>query len=333
MFRALIKPVASAESDGEEPWGIAAIGADRCGFTGVGVRVAVLDTGIDNSHPAFQGAEPVEEDFTGEGNGDFNGHGTHCAGTIFGREVDGFRIGVAPGVRRPLIGKVLDRAGAGDTAMLFKAITWAVQHNAHVISMSLGFDFPGMVGRDIERGFPPALAASRALHAYRDNLRLFDDLMRLTISAQMLGSGTLVFAATGNESRADMDPAFRIGASLPAAAREVISVGALARTGSGGLLQVAPFSNGLPSLAAPGVDIVSAALGGGLASRSGTSMACPHVAGAAALWWQWARENRPGEPPARVVEGALLTNAVTTGLDEFATAAVRGAGLVQVPLE
>jgi subtilisin family serine protease len=329
---ALIQPVGSGESDGEEPWGIAAIGADQCGFTGAGVCVAVLDTGIDSSHPAFVGAQPVEQDFTGEGNGDRNGHGTHCAGTIFGREVDGFRIGVAPGVTRPLIGKVLDSNGGGDTGMLFRAITWAVVNGAQIISMSLGFDFPGMVKRDTERGLPAEMAASRALQAYRDNLRLFDDLMRLIVSAQMLGSGTLVFAATGNESRVDKDPSFRIGPSLPAAARGVISVGALARTGPGGRLGVAPFSNGLPSLAAPGVDIVSAARGGGLASLSGTSMACPHAAGAAALWWQWARENKPGQPPTGVVERSLLGGAQTDNLEEAATAAVRGAGLVQVPL-
>ena len=88
---------------------------DRSTWTGEGVTVAVLDTGIDSKHPAFAGVDIVEKDFTGTGNGDRQGHGTHCAGTIFGRDVDGKRIGVARGVKRALIGKVLGDEGGGDS--------------------------------------------------------------------------------------------------------------------------------------------------------------------------------------------------------------------------
>jgi subtilisin family serine protease len=62
-------------------WGVKAVGAETSPFSGDGIVVAVLDTGIDGSHPAFEGVDIVQEDFTGEGNGDQNGHGTHCAGT------------------------------------------------------------------------------------------------------------------------------------------------------------------------------------------------------------------------------------------------------------
>ena len=120
----------------------------------------------------------MASDFTGEGDGDLQGHGTHCAGTILGRPVDGTRIGVAPGVTRALIGKVLDRNGSGGSEALFNAITWAVQQGAHVISMSLGFDFPGMVER-LSGQMPTRLATSRALEAYRGNLRMFDALMEM----------------------------------------------------------------------------------------------------------------------------------------------------------
>jgi len=60
------------------------MGADSSPFTGDGIVVAVLDTGIDASHPALSGVEIVEYDVMGDSNGDQNGHGTHCAGTIFG---------------------------------------------------------------------------------------------------------------------------------------------------------------------------------------------------------------------------------------------------------
>jgi subtilisin family serine protease len=73
-------------------WGVRAIRADMSPYSGEGVIVAVLDTGIDAAHPAFAGMELVQRDFTGAGNGDVHGHGTHCAGTIFGRDVDGLRV-------------------------------------------------------------------------------------------------------------------------------------------------------------------------------------------------------------------------------------------------
>ena len=113
---ALIEPTASEEAQTlSEPgatWGVTVTGAADSPFTGKGVTVAILDTGIDASHEAFKGVTVIEQDFTGEGNGDGQGHGTHCAGTVFGQVVNGFRFGVAPGVQRALIGKVLNSKGS-----------------------------------------------------------------------------------------------------------------------------------------------------------------------------------------------------------------------------
>ena len=144
----LIKPFDAAAPDGSNvpgiEWGVRAVAAHSSPFDGKGVIVAVLDTGIDKTHPAFAGVTLVEKDFTGGGNGDVNGHGTHCAGTIFGRDVDGRRIGIARGVTNALIGKVLG-AGGGSSDQIVQAIQWAVNEGANVISMSLGIDFPGAV--------------------------------------------------------------------------------------------------------------------------------------------------------------------------------------------
>ncbi|HSQ06318.1 MAG TPA: S8 family serine peptidase, partial [Chromatiaceae bacterium] len=102
----LVRPVA-LDTDGPGPgpddpvgatWGLVATGALTSPYIGRGACVAVLDTGIDAAHEAFQGLDLIQKDFTGEGDGDQDGHGTHVAGTIFGRNVGGRRIGVAPGI-------------------------------------------------------------------------------------------------------------------------------------------------------------------------------------------------------------------------------------------
>lgn len=267
-----------------ETWGIRAVKANTSPFTGNGVTVAVLDTGIDRGHPAFPSGIDIEaRDFTGNDNPhDTNGHGTHCAGTIFGRDIDGYRIGIARGIRKALIGKVLDNDGHGDTEDLIEAILWASQEGASVISMSLGIDFPGLIGRWTRFGFPPELAASQALVAYRENIRLFDKLSQFITQFSPRGITPALIAASGNESRRNLNRHFVIAASPPAAAEGFVSVGALRESPNG--FEIADFSNTSPIVVAPGVGIISARTGGGLTTLDGTSMAAPHVAGVAALW-------------------------------------------------
>ncbi len=308
-----------------DTWGVRAVGADRSSFDGAGVVVAVLDTGIDQAHPAFAGVTITEKDFSGSGPGDANGHGTHCAGTIFGRDVDGTRIGVARGVTSALIGKVLGDDGGGSSEMLFNGMEWASRLNAQVLSMSLGFDFPGMSARLVAGGWPTELATSAALESYRMNLRMFDRLLAMIEARAAFNGGTVVVAASGNESRR---PDYELSASVPAAALGVISVGALGEDPAG--FTVAPFSNTNPVLAAPGVNVVSAATGGGLVALSGTSMATPHVAGVAALWWQAIGDGRI-PVNAAAVNARLRASCTREGLAPGLDVLDRGDGLVQVP--
>jgi subtilisin family serine protease len=327
----LIKPLdVGAGAAANEAWGIAAVQADASSCTGDGVVVAVLDTGIDKAHAAFAGMTIVEQDFSGSGNGDKQGHGTHCAGTIFGRDVNGTRIGLARGVNKALIGKVLGDTGGGSSEMIFRGIQWALEQGAQVISMSLGFDFPGAVKRMENAGLPTEAAVSNALEAYRSNLRFFDALMQMVKAQAAFRDTAVVVAASGNESQRKGAKPFTVTASLPAAAEGVVSVGALGRS-TNGKLEVADFSNTMPQIAAPGVDILSAKTGGGLRSLSGTSMACPHVAGVAALWWESLKKSGTVKPTANLVVSNLLTRART---DTFAASLGpndRGTGIVTAP--
>lgn len=131
------------------------------GITGRGIRVAILDTGVAD-HPDLP--KPIaSKDFTGKGNvEDGNGHGTHCAGSVLGRN----GIGAAPEAEL-IVGKVLSDGGSGGTDGINAGIRWAADQGAHIISMSLG-------------GPGPASEEDRAALAYA------------------IGKGCVIFAAAGN---------------------------------------------------------------------------------------------------------------------------------------
>jgi subtilisin family serine protease len=310
---------------GTVEWGIQAVQAHTSSFDGSGIVVAVLDTGIDKTHAAFAGATIVEKDFTGAGNGDVHGHGTHCAGTIFGRDVGGVRIGVARGVEKALIGKVLGPQG-GSSDKIAEAILWAVDGGANVISMSLGIDFPGAV-RQWEQTMPTEMAVSRALEGYRANVQLFERLAALVRAQGMFGKTAIIVAAAGNESQRDVNPDFEIAVAPPAVSEGLVSVAALAQ-GAGGYT-VAPFSNTGANVSGPGVDIVSAKKGGGLQGMSGTSMATPHIAGIAALWAQ--KIKATGFLTEKILTARLISSGtfrgMAPGFDPFDV----GAGMVCAP--
>ena len=319
-------PRAAHPTSTSTAWGIHAVGADTSSLSGDGVRVAVLDTGIDASHPAFDGVELVQRNFTGESDEDLDGHGTHCAGTIFGRDIDGKRIGVAPHVPTALIGKVLGEDGA-DSDVIVTAIEWALRNDAQVISMSVGIDFPGMVVDLEHEGVPTELATSMALEGYRANILLFERLGSLVEARASFTGPCLLVAAAGNESRRDEDPDFVIAVSPPAAAGGMVSVAAVGPDPDG--FTIASFSNYGARMSGPGVDILSTRAGGGLTTMSGTSMATPHVAGVAALWAE--KLMKTGHFSQQRFTDLLVGSAITASLKPGFSPADVGNGIVQAP--
>ena len=179
-----------------------------------------------------------------------------------------------------------------------------------------------------EEGLQVEPATSIALTAYRENVRLFDTLAALVRAHGQMFSKSIIIAAAGNESER---PKFVIATAPPAAADGIMSVGALGRVGgTNGKLGVARFSNSVPDIAGPGVDITSAKPGGGVQSMNGTSMATPHVAGVAALWFQRVARINPAFQVSQI-EGQLIGRAVLVSIEAGQDLGDVGAGLVQSP--
>lgn len=214
--------------------------------TGQGVKVAVLDSGIDLKHPDFQGAVAAYKDFTGRNDvTDYCGHGTHCAGIIGARKNGIGIIGVAPDCQL-YIGKVLDNTGSGSFDNIVDGVNWCIEQKVHIISMSLGGNSPYE---------PLRLAITRALDY-----------------------GITVIAAAGNNGSVLRGNSFTT--SWPANYDNVVAVGSINRN----MIRSQFSSVGeRVDIMAPGEEIYSTYPPQKYAILSGTSMATPFVAGVAAL--------------------------------------------------
>ncbi|WP_255246086.1 S8 family serine peptidase [Halolamina sp. CBA1230] len=267
------------------------------GTRGAGVKVAVLDTGIDAGHTdlSLYTENPSDETYPG-GWAEFDDdgervegstphatsqHGTHVSGTVAGGDASGAAIGVAPDAQ--LMHGLVIPGGSGSFAQIIGGIEWAVEEDADVIGMSLGAE-----------GYYTAMI---------DPIRNAED------------AGTIVVAASGNagpetvSSPGNIHDALSIGASGPD--RDI------ARFSSGDVVQTDrdwadaapsdwPSSYVVPDVSAPGVDTYSTLPGDEYGEKSGTSMATPHIVGVVALM-----ESAAG--------GEISANEVKAALKETAT--------------
>jgi subtilisin family serine protease len=282
--------------ESQATWGIQATRVDCSSADGAGISVAILDTGLSTAHPDFVDRNIRSESFiTGETADDVRGHGTHCVGTACGPSQPQSlpRYGVAGGANI-FMGKVLNNQGRGGDGGILAGIDWAVANGCDVVSMSLGAAVA--LGTSFSTVFEQA--AQRALSA-----------------------GTLIVAASGNESQR---PAYAAPVTHPANCPSILAVAAVDSS-----MRVAPFScagtspqGGAVDIAAPGVNIRSSVPAPTLySSKNGTSMATPHVAGIAALFAQVSN--------ARGMD--LWQRLVGAARDIGLPSADVGAGIVQAP--
>lgn len=268
------------------------------GLKGTGVKIAVVDTGLDVEHPDISRNIQAVKDFTLQGFKDPNGHGTHVAAIAAGTGAAsaGKFTGIAPGAT--LLGaKALKADGSGRMSDVMAAVEWSVNYGAQVINLSLGTAGPA------------------------DGVDALSEICDLAVR-----TGVVLVTAAGN------DGPERATIGIPASSREVITVGACSDD-----LVVTDFSGRgptvdgrvKPDVVAPAVDIVSALASGvdmGLpvdehyTSATGSSLGAAHVSGLAALLL----EARPDASP-HLVKEALMVTAKDLGFAEI----IQGRGLVQ----
>ncbi|AYL00936.1 serine protease Isp [Bacillus subtilis] len=234
----------------ELPEGIKVIKAPEMwakGVKGKNIKVAVLDTGCDTSHPDLKNQIIGGKNFTDDDGGkedaisDYNGHGTHVAGTIAANDSNGGIAGVAPEASLLIVKVLGGENGSGQYEWIINGINYAVEQKVDIISMSLGgpSDVPEL--------------------------------------EEAVKNGVLVVCAAGNEGDGDERTE---ELSYPAAYNEVIAVGSVSVA-----RELSEFSNVNKEidLVAPGENILSTLPNKKYGKLTGTSMAAPHVSGALAL--------------------------------------------------
>jgi len=302
-------PSAVFQDNDQFTWGLQATGVHTSSFSGQGVKVAVLDTGMDVQHIDFGGRSVVTQTFTGFPVQDTFGHGTHCIGTACGsrQPASGVRrYGVAH-LAQIFAGRIFDngqpRPGAPTSAVV-AGIEWARSNGCQIVSLSIG----ATINQQFQQYHIPILLA--------------------------LKNGCLVVAAAGNNANRPglpgFDPTRPPGNGFvepPANADAAMAVAAV-----DSLLRIGVFSSrssnvginglgGIVNISGPGVAVFSSWFGSRHNVLQGTSMATPHVAGIAALWCQ-ATGDTGAALWTRLVQNVRPLNIL--GVD-------CGAGLVQAP--
>lgn len=290
----------AADAELDAVWGVKRVRADLAQAAsptrrGLGVNVAVLDSGVDYNHPDLAFNYRGGYDFVNNDNDplDDNGHGTHVSGTIAAVDNDQGVVGVAPQVNLYAL-KVLDSTGWGYFSGMIAALDWCVNSGVKIDIANHSYGSTTDPGSIVQQAYDNAYAA-----------------------------GILNVAAAGNNGTS---AGTENNVIYPARYASVLAVGA---TTSSDVRATFSCTGPAVALAAPGQNIYSTLPGGRYGAYNGTSMACPHVAGAAAVLLEAARDTWGSSAVSNDYLWSILTSSAqdlgTTGADTW-----YGSGLVRI---
>lgn len=299
---AIIEPdglIEAVDAELDAVWGVKKIGAgiahtSNPAYKGLGISVAVIDSGVDYNHADLKPNYRGGYDFVNNDSDpmDDNGHGTHCAGTIAAADNDAGVVGVAPSVNLYAL-KVLDATGSGSYSNMIAALDWCVKNSVPIDITNNSYGSSANPGSIVETAF---------INAHN--------------------AGILNIAAAGNYGTS---AGTEDNVIYPARYASVLAVGA---TTSGDVRSSFSCTGPAVELAAPGSSIYSTLPGGRYGTYSGTSMACPHAVGAAAVLLEAGRGQYGASATNEYIWDMLKASALdlgTAGSDTW-----YGAGRVQV---
>lgn len=288
LFDCEVKQILNTLPQSYIDWGMKLIGADKAWekYTGKGVKVGIIDTGIDYSHSDLQPNIKKYKSFIDNTDGiDANFHGTHVAGISCGCNNGTGIVGVAPEAEI-YSAKIFDKNGKTTTTAETKALEWMAEEGVHVVNMSYGglfpIDIPGV----------------------KESLQKYHDCVKAVANA-----GVIMVAAAGNAGN-PRDTLDRI--SWPARFPETFAVGAICQE-----LQRADFSStgDMLDFAMPGVDVYSCYPGNKWARYSGTSMAAPFLTGCIALLQEYALKTKGRVFTFEEIKSELAKYAIDLGVE------------------
>lgn len=273
-LRAIAAPAGVADS--VAALGLIALGVTNCPYDGLGVRIGLADSGVERAHRCFRGLAIEQRDFTGDGqDGDPSGHGTAVLSVVCGRDLDGRRLGVARGVDRVYVARVLDRHAQGDSSTLLRGLGWLLAQELDLILIGATYDLDRH-----RRGLPADIDPKGANAAVCAALEANEQALTVLTAA---ARHTLLVAPAGNDSAF---PRRWEWLRFPASVPGVLAVGAVQQRAADGRWATHPASNHGVVLVAPGHNVLAARPGdptGSTAGFGGTSAAAAYVAGLAAL--------------------------------------------------
>lgn len=288
LFDCEVKQILNVLPQSYIDWGMKLIGADKAWekYTGRGIKVGIIDTGIDYSHSDLQPNIKKYKSFIDNTDGiDANFHGTHVAGISCGRNNGTGIVGVAPKAKI-YSAKIFDKNSKTTATAEMKALEWMAGEGVHVVNMSYGglfpIDIPGV----------------------KESLQKYHDCVKAVADA-----GVIMVAAAGNAGT-PKDTLDRI--SWPARFPETFAVGAICQE-----LQRADFSStgDMLDFAMPGVDVYSCYPGNKWARYSGTSMAAPFLTGCIALLQEYALKTKGRVFTFEEVKNELAKYAIDLGVE------------------